>query len=327
MDMLMLIVIIALVLLVYLTFVALCVGAVFFAVGSLFSPRIRAIWEAEGEWERATLNGFVVRLFAVDFRVFTKIAKKIIINTDGYVSFGRQIATEAAESNAPPTAPPIDDVFNILQSLLPAIFDELIDTKIKHYQPLRRPEIQKYCFDKIVQKAYNYPHLIPLTFSIDGIFQQFEKAVKGEISNLIENIIRPNEGTDRQEPCIVAARRALYRREYSMDAPLPSADGGKITTLHDIVAGGCPDPLTILLAAEQSAAEQAALDALSDTEKAAIIQGFDADRRAAKGLLFNIITGGGHDDDDYPAPPRIKPKRRRKAAQPQQLGLFVGGAI
>ncbi|MHB1647097.1 MAG: hypothetical protein EVG15_06955 [Candidatus Acididesulfobacter diazotrophicus] len=142
-----------------------------------------------------------------------------------------------------------------------------------------------------------------MTLDVSNInaYRTLNNAVYGEIDRLLLTITEapaPDAGQKtKQASIIIAARRSLNRREYSMDADLPSADGGKKTTLHDIIPGGSPEPLAILLAAERSTAEQAALDALSEDENARIISEYDAAERIEKGLLFDLA-----DDQDERSP-------------------------
>jgi len=264
------------------------------------------------------------------------VAKAVIINNHGCISFGRSIATEAAESNAPPTAPPCNDAtYETVAALISPIFQDLIDTDrtaTSYFRHLNNPEIQKFCAEKIYQKSINYPNLINFDFlklKLDGdkafkAFEIFEKNIKGEINRLLLDIFRPSTDSDRQEPAIRAARASLHREIDSLDAPLPDADGDKMATLHDIVPGNTPDPLAILLSREQSATAKAALDALSDAEKERIIAEYDARQLVAKGLLFNLPVG--QDDDPTDAVPRIKPRRVRRDRTRQQAFAFAGGA-
>ena len=106
----------------------------------------------------------------------------------------RNIATEAAESNAPPTAPPeYDNIYATMDALLPPIFDVLCDTDTTSSQIFRKLnniEVKKYVTEKIARKAYSYPHLLPLVWHTAAEFRQFEKNIKGEIYRLLLTIAK-----------------------------------------------------------------------------------------------------------------------------------------
>ena len=208
---------------------------------------------------------------------------------------------------------------------MPATFTALIDTDNTSslFSPLSRIEIQNYIIEKISHKAYNYPHLFVFNWATEAEFIKFEKSIKGEIYRLLLTIFR-NLNAFKASPNLKSARESLSRQEVSIDATLPSTpptDGGK--TYHDIVGDGLGDPLSILLAAEAAATEEAAINALSAAEKAKLIQNYDEKNKAKRGVLFADI-----DDEPAPKPVDLDKYRRRPkpTGQTSQLDLFFGGA-
>ena len=249
----------------------------------------------------------------------------------------RNIATEAAESNAPPTAPPeYDNIYATMDALLPPIFDVLCDTdttpsQIFHH--LHRPETQKYVKEKIARKARNYPHLLPLCWASAEEFLEFEKNVRGEIYRLLLTVIK-NKNAKKAAPILTDARQSLSRHEVSIDATLPCAgDGEKAISYHDIIADPAGDPLSILIEYEHLSTEAAIINALTENEKNRIIAEFEEKEKIKKCELFF---------DDYETEPEAadkrlnleKYRRKSKSKSPgqRQLELFAvavnaGGAM
>lgn len=243
----------------------------------------------------------------------------------------RNIATEAAESNAPPTAPPeYDNIYATMDALLPPIFDVLCDTDTTSSQIFRKLnniEVKKYVTEKIARKAYSYPHLLPLVWHTAAEFRQFEKNIKGEIYRLLLTIAK-NKNAKKAAPILTSARESLNRHEISIDATLPSSDGSKDISYHDLIPDPTGDPLSILIDVEQAAAEAEVIAALSDNEKAQLISEFDTKNKMQNGELFCV------DYDDESEPERAeKPvdigKYRRKKSRPipKQLELFAVGGV
>ncbi len=250
----------------------------------------------------------------------------------------RHIATEAAESNAPPTAPPnYNATQSTLEAILPSICTEMADTDTTPSQIFRhldQPEIRNYIVEKIARKAYTYPHLLPLVWHTTTEFQKFEKSIKGEIYRLLLTILK-NRNARKAAPILALARESLNRNEVSIDATLPSADaGGKAITYHDLISDQSGDPLSMLIARENYVVEQAAIAALTDSDKARLIAEFDNKEKIKKCELFV---------DDYcetepeAADKRLnleKYRRKSKSKSPgqRQLELFAvavnaGGAM
>ncbi len=250
----------------------------------------------------------------------------------------RQIATEAAESNAPPCAPPdYAYIHSALEAILPCIFIELTDTDTtpsQIFRHLANPETQSYITEKIAHKACNYPHLLPLCWANAAEFKKFGKALKGEIYRLLLTILK-NRNAKKAAPTLTAARESLSRHEVSIDAPLPSSnDGndGKSISYHDIIPDPTGDPLSILIAAEEAAEEAAVISTLSDNEKARLIAEFDLKNKIKKGELFYIDNSSAAEADETNKNETTnleKYRRRKNQTPPEQLELFTtaGGAL
>lgn len=249
----------------------------------------------------------------------------------------RHIATEAAESNAPPTAPPnYNATQSTLEAILPSICTEMADTDTTPSQIFRhldQPEIRNYIVEKIARKAYTYPHLLPLVWHTTTEFRKFEKSIKGEIYRLLLTILK-NRNAHKAAPILVFARESLNRHEVSIDATLPCAgDGEKAISYHDIIADPAGDPLSILIEYEHLSTEAAIINALTENEKNRIIAEFEEKEKIKKCELFF---------DDYETEPEAadkrlnleKYRRKSKSKSPgqRQLELFAvavnaGGAM
>ena len=297
--------------------------------------------ETAGEDKEKTLAAFLYvarkcihRIENLIRAILSKKNKFILINSDP--AEARHIATEAAESNAPPTAPPdFNVVKSTLEAILPSIFVEMADTDTTPTQIFRhldQPEIRNYIIDKISCKAYAYPNLLPLSWASAVEFLKFQKSIKGEIYRLLLTILK-NRNARKAAPILVFARESLNRHEVSIDATLPCAgDGEKAISYHDIIADPAGDPLSMLIARENYAVEQAAIAALSSADKARLVSEFDEKNKIKNGALFCV-------DNDYETEPeaaekqlnleKYRQKNKSKSPRQRQLELFAvaGGAI
>jgi len=262
--------------------------------------------------------------------VKVKIALKVILNENGYVDmFSRNIATESAESNAPPCAPPQDLVkFNriksTLEAILPPIFDNLIDTDETDNHlcsSLKYPDIQRYIIYRLSKKILDYPYLFfNLKFKTDKEFYEFEENVRGEVSRLL-SIIR-HAGINATQ-ILKNANHAYNIKELSLDTTnLKNSDTGKERNLYDVLPSQSKNPLQILLEAESEKKAEAIINKLSEAEKKQLIADFDKKQIEKKGLLFDIESEASENQIETNI---FKYRRKQKTAQPHQLDLFKGG--
>lgn len=247
----------------------------------------------------------------------------VIVNNYGYIAIGNAEISRVY-ANAPPCAPPKKTIFTefqiyeILQSLIPPILDELQDTEKK----LRKEEVRNYVITKLTIKVAKNQRSYPLNFSNSNNFTIFEKNIKlciqRQILPTLESASRRRNKKAQKITQYAAA--AWYRWDVSMDETLPSLDNGKPTTYHDIIPSDTPDALQLLILKEQKRAEEAALAALTDDEKERLIAEYDATRRVETGELFEVETTEPAAKPVNPAKYRRQPKPVR-AAEPL---LFQG---
>ncbi len=210
----------------------------------------------------------------------------IIMNNHGYIAVG-SVATKQVYANAPPAAPPIDYVLDILSALVPPILDDLSEFEFK----LKKEEIKKYVIQKLTLKVAANNRSYPLDFSIPSNFNTFEKNIKYCIIRQILPTLSYalKRANKKAQPVMRDAVAAWHRADISLDATLPCNDG-KPRTGHDIIPGRTPDPLAILLLQEKVAGEQAILDTLSDDDKERLLSEYDARRRTETGELFECLS-------------------------------------
>ena len=252
----------------------------------------------------------------------------VIVNNYGYIAVGNKEISRVY-ANAPPCAPPKKPVFTefqiyeILQSLIPPILDELQETEIK----LKKGEIRQYIIQKLVAKISKNQRSYPLDFSNPKNFDIFDKNIRFCITKqILPTLARAEKRKNtKAEPILRAAVAAWNRTDISMDATLPS-DDGKVTTYHDIIGTSDGNPLLILLALERKKAEEAALAALTAEQKARLIEQFDACRRAETKELFEVAECG--DCETLPLPENTNKYRRKPKPQAAiQPLLFMGGGV
>jgi len=253
----------------------------------------------------------------------------------------RNIGIEAAQSNAPPTAPPTTQTttqkFNrnkefyrikpILEAILPALFDYLIDTDKTDnhlYYSLKFSDTKEYIIYRIAQKIIDYPNLLNLDFKTPADFYKFERNVRGEIYRLLLTIRNAGAGA---EEILRDANDAYSRKELSLDSKLKTVDNaGKERSLYDVLPSQSKDPLSILIQiqseTEIEAIEQATIDKLSEFEKQLLINEFDKKQAEKKGLLFNIESEYSENDEIIDI---FKYRRKPKSSAPKQIDLFKGG--
>ena len=253
----------------------------------------------------------------------------VIINNYGYIAIGTT-EINRVYANAPPCAPPKKpvftefQVFEMLQALLPPVLDELSEIE----NQLKKEEIRNYVTAKTTLKVSKNQRSYPLDFSNPKNFSIFEKniklCVKKQILPTLESASRRKNKKAQKITQYAAA--AWYRWDISMDETLPSLDNGKPTTYHDIIPSDTPEPLSILLIQEKHKAEQAALAALTDDEKARLIADYDAQRASETGELFEFEVAECGDCETLPPPEKNKYRRKPKPQATMQPLLFIGGA-
>ncbi|MHB1680963.1 MAG: hypothetical protein ACYCTB_10745 [bacterium] len=134
------------------------------------------------------------------------IAKLILfIVNNNNVIYSRQIATEAAESNAPPTAPPVLSLvnpakptpslkeINKLKLDIEPFFNDLISENkiILNDEPIRQflienSKIKNYILTHLARKAYYKPDLYPLyPIDLDIVNQNLQLDIPEQFINLI----------------------------------------------------------------------------------------------------------------------------------------------
>jgi hypothetical protein len=252
----------------------------------------------------------------------------VIVNNYGYIALGTT-EINRVYANAPPCAPPEKPVFTefqiyeILQSLIPPILDELQDKETQ----LKKEEIRNYVTQKLTNKVHKNPRSYPILWANAREFNIFEKSVKLCIVHYILPSIKA--GTTRKnkkaEKIMKDAVAAWRRWDVDIDAELPG-DDNKPTTYHDIIRGNTPEPLSILLMQEKHKAEQAALAALTDDEKARLIADYASRQKSKNGLLFEVAERG--DCETLPLPENANKYRRKPKPQAtMQPLLFIGGTL
>ena len=186
---------------------------------------------------------YQAKLMLCQLMYFTE---KYIKNNDPAV---RQIATEAAESNAPPTAPPDYNAspafatpqnYYKIKETIEVFYDSAIaeiDSNIINNIFLADQDIKKYILEKLIQKCINYPHFLNLNFTTQADFNRFNKNLTGEIYRLFLNLFRTGGG-GKKEPVIVNARKALRdlcgKYIFSSNT-IVSQDGGKGTEILELL--------------------------------------------------------------------------------------------
>ena len=231
-----------------------------------------------------------------------------ILNNYGYLAVSNKEISRVYAA-APPTAPPASE---IIPALLPSLFDDLSQEN----SDFSKPAIQNYISEKLVTKSKNYPDLFKFEWSK---LDFFEKRLKFEIQQFFLNICRNDSTSGKVEPSLAAAREALSCSIVNIDASINDAGDGKPTTFHDLIGTTDDEPLQTLIKAERAAAENTALNKLTELQKSRLIQQFDDQRRSETGELFEVETVA------EPVKPGNPNKYRRRsvpltAAQPQLFG-------
>ncbi len=177
---------------------------------------------------------------------------------------GRQIATEAAESNAPPTAPPenaspapfyninipkinnkeqrqfyIDQLANLLDILYIANYSTIEDDKIN--DDVLSGDIRRKIISDLINHAVKNPHFYP------SIFTEWNEKTEKKTQNFInfkirqfwrDIVTRETSDASRTAPAMLRARQAYFVARggiKSLDAVIMT-DGGDNATLYDYIS-------------------------------------------------------------------------------------------
>lgn len=247
--------------------------------------------DASSKLERAVVSALMdgVKSLFTPLSALIASARAIITSQNGFIDFSHTAAGEAYASNAPPTAPPVDNRFNLLQalqSLLPSYFEES-----QYAEILKKPAVSAYVSAKIIQHFRRYPHFLPRNINTLANYTKFQTAIKGEINRKIKDLLAFDVGRTfkgRQSDLIYAARQAFQTHEISIDADFPNDGGDKPTNFHDVVGDNSGEPLSLLLAKEQDALEAATLAGLTSEDKVRLLNEYDALKRWETGELFDF---------------------------------------
>ena len=253
----------------------------------------------------------------------------VIINNYGYIAVGNAEISRVY-ANAPPCAPPKKTIFTefqiyeILQSLIPPILDELQDKETQ----LKKEEVRNYVIQKLTNKIYKNPRSYPILWANAREFNVFEKSVKLCIVHYILPSIKAGatRKNKKAEKIMKDAVAAWRRWDVDIDAELPG-DNNKPTTYHDIIRGNAPEPLFILLMREKAATARKILNALSTEQKARLIADYDAQRASETGELFEFEVAECGDCETLPPPEKNKYCRKPKPQATMQPLLFIGGCL
>jgi len=264
-----------------------------------------------------------------------KIALNVVLNCNGYVNFGRSIATESAESNAPPCAPPVDDLTRFayikttLEAILPALLDQLSKDKNTDKElanALRFSTVQKYIIYRISKKILDHDDKLTLDLSTAKGFFEFEKNVKAEIVERLSKTIEIARHAKKARPIMKDAAEDYYRQNISLDEKIGNIRyDGTQRNYYDIIQDKkAENPLSILLKRESQAEAQAIISKLSKEQIEQLIDNFDTKQRQKKGLLFDISSESEAQENQE----TINIFKYRRKTKPQaviQLDLFQGG--
>ena len=258
----------------------------------------------------------------------------------------RQIATEAAESNAPPTAPPdnnaspapfaginilkiydkeqrqfyVDQLYNLLDILYIANYIPAIDDKIN--DDILSGDIRRKIISDLANHSIKNPHFYP------SIFSEWTEKTEKKTQNFINHKIRQffhdittrknAKNSNRTAPAMLRARQAyagIIGGINSLDAVIWNMDGDN-ATLYDYVA----DYTTTGISPEA--------DLLLTEYIQEHIGDVDIDDEPAQ-ALFTSEDDESEPDDDTPIIIDIKLPRprtgRAKRLQSQQAFDFDGG--
>ena len=254
---------------------------------------------------------------------------------------GRQIATEAAESNAPPTAPPdsnaspaplsnvdfttiydtknrdilVDKLKNILEILyFPNFQNKNTDFYDENYvnPDFLTGDIKEKILIALTQHATNYQNFYPAIFKnwTQETETQTQNFINFKILQFFKDICRETVNANRTEPLMLKARETLicFGAMVSIDTKFSCKDGSNDTTLHDILRDeNAIDPLDFAL--------------LSEIEMIEINSYIHESNEAecAEPPLFKYSTA---DEMPQQSEFKIKPRRPRTGRAKQQLSLF-----
>jgi len=244
----------------------------------------------------------------------------------------RNLATESAESNAPPCAPPQDDltrfaiIKSTLEAILPPLFDNMIDedaTDNHICSSLKYQEIKEYIISRISKKILDYPNLLNLDFRTAQDFYNFEKNIRGEVFRLLLTI---RYAGSKARQILKNANDAYYRLESSLDTNLKTKDtADKERNLYDILPSASDEPLAFLIKIETEKEAEAVINKLSEAGKQRLIAEFDQKKIESKGLLFYVESESEYSENENQEAIDIFKYRRQKSSQVKQLDLLFGG--
>ena len=231
-------------------------------------------------------------------------AKAIIINTDGYIVINTA-AEQAYNSVAPPTAPPNDNVspapfygikiqkiydpdrrqfylnqlYNIFDILYLPNYNSADDDKIN--DNILSSDIRRKIISDLTNHAIKNPESYPAIFGTwtPNTEKQTQNFINYKIRQFFRDITtRPTaKNSNRTEPAMLNARQAYAAIACgisSLDAIIPTADGGEDTTLYSYIADQTTTSITpeayLLLSeyvnkhTDDDAVEQQSLFAIDD---------------------------------------------------------------
>jgi hypothetical protein len=234
-----------------------------------------------------------------------EIAKAILVNVDGYIAIN-EAAEQAYNSVAPPTAPPNDNVspapfygikiqkiydpdrrqfylnqlYNVFDILyLPNYNTSFIDDD-RINDDVLTGDIRRKIVSDLVNHATKNPNSYPAIFHEWTLKteKQTQNFVNFKIRQFYKNIATRNTINEhRTEPAMLNARQAYAAIACgisSLDAIIPTADGGEDTTLYSYIADQTTTSITpeayLLLSeyvnkhTDDDAVEQQSLFAIDD---------------------------------------------------------------
>ncbi|MHB1680990.1 MAG: hypothetical protein ACYCTB_10890 [bacterium] len=191
------------------------------------------------------------------------IAKLIILFIDNAVIYARQIATEAAESNAPPTAPPVLSLINPakptpslkeinkLKLDIEPFYNDLTSEIRINAEPVRQfllenSKIKDYILTHLARKAYYKPDLYPLyPIDIDIVNFNLNLDIPEQYLNLItasknyyQRVIVYRQKSRAKDDILPAIHELLdlyYCQEFSINSIIWNDDEGKTTEIGDLI--------------------------------------------------------------------------------------------
>ena len=262
----------------------------------------------------------------------------------------RNLATESAESNAPPCAPPSNDstrftrftaIENVIEAILPALLDQLStdeNTDKELANALRFSSVRKYIIYRISKKILDHYDKLPLNLTTIKGFYEFEKNVRAEIVQRLSRTIeiahekakkahakakkaRPAKAK-KARPILKDAVEDYYRQDINLDEEIGNIKyDGTQRNYYDIIQNKkAENPLLILIEKEAQAQEQVILSKLTEEQKQQLIKEYDGEQRQKKCLLFDESESEYYSENQETID-IFKYRHRKRTPHPTQLEI------